>query len=64
MADRNDTPALRAALPAQRFEVVYDNVYDWERGTTAEQVEATRKPCGDRLSGTSSCRAWRPMATG
>jgi nucleoside-diphosphate-sugar epimerase len=29
--------------------VVYDNVYDWHRGTTAAQVEATAKACGDRL---------------
>jgi nucleoside-diphosphate-sugar epimerase len=30
--------------------VVFDNVYDWERGTTAAQVEATVRACGDRLS--------------
>ncbi|MCX6619852.1 MAG: NAD-dependent epimerase/dehydratase family protein [Acidobacteria bacterium] len=29
--------------------VVYDNVYDWDRGTTAAQVEATARFCGDRL---------------
>lgn len=49
VADRNDTPSLHAALAGQRFEVVYDNVYDWHRGTTAAQVEATAKACGDRL---------------
>ena len=38
--DRNDTAAVRAALDGTRFDVVYDNVYDWERGTTAEQVTA------------------------
>lgn len=36
--DRNDVAAVRAALSATRFDVVYDNVYDWERGTTADQV--------------------------
>ena len=41
--------SLQAALTGQRFEVVYDNVYDWQRGTTAAQVEATAKACGDRL---------------
>jgi len=34
----------------RRFDVVFDNVYDWERGTTAAQVEATVRACGDRLS--------------
>ena len=43
MADRNDAESLREALSGRRFEVVYDNAYDWERGTTAAQVEATVK---------------------
>jgi len=30
--------------------VVFDNVYDWERGTTVEQVQATVKACGDRVT--------------
>jgi nucleoside-diphosphate-sugar epimerase len=38
--DRNDIAAVRAALGGTRFDVVYDNVYDWERGTTADQVSA------------------------
>ena len=38
--DRNDTRAVAAALAGTRFDVVYDNVYDWQRGTTAEQVSA------------------------
>ncbi|HJR66810.1 MAG TPA: NAD-dependent epimerase/dehydratase family protein [Gemmatimonadaceae bacterium] len=38
--DRNDVAAVRAALHDTSFDVVYDNVYDWERGTTAEQVSA------------------------
>ena len=49
MADRNDAESLREALSGRRFEVVFDNVYDWERGTTAEQVEATVRACGDRV---------------
>jgi nucleoside-diphosphate-sugar epimerase len=36
--DRNDVDAVRSALKDSRFDVVYDNVYDWQRGTTAEQV--------------------------
>src|ERR1700741_2012105 len=50
MADRNDVVAVRQALATRRFEVVFDNVYDWERGTTAEQVEAAVHAVGDRLT--------------
>ncbi|MGA2594640.1 MAG: SDR family oxidoreductase [Bryobacteraceae bacterium] len=50
VADRNDPQAVREALAGRRFEVVYDNVYDYERGTTAAQVEATVRACGDRVS--------------
>lgn len=49
MADRNDQAQIRAALAGQKFEVVFDNVYDWERGTTAAQVEATALAVGDTL---------------
>ncbi len=49
IVDRNDTPALQTALTGQKFDVVYDNVYDWRRGTTAAQVEATARAAGDRL---------------
>jgi nucleoside-diphosphate-sugar epimerase len=49
LADRNDPQQVRQALEGRRFEVVFDNVYDWERGTTAAQVEATVKAAGDRL---------------
>src|SRR5688572_7103269 len=38
--DRNDIAAVQAALDGTRFDVVYDNVYDWQRGTSAEQVSA------------------------
>jgi 2'-hydroxyisoflavone reductase len=50
VADRNDPEAVRQVLAGRRFDVVYDNVYDWERGTTAAQVEATVRACGDRVS--------------
>jgi nucleoside-diphosphate-sugar epimerase len=43
VADRNDCDQVRRALPASRFDVVFDNVYDWERGTTAAQVEAAAR---------------------
>lgn len=40
-ADRNSSEAVREAIKNQRFDAVYDLAYDWERGTTAAQVEAT-----------------------
>ena len=48
-ADRNSPDAIKAALAGKHFDIVYDNAYDWERGTTAAQVEATARACGDRL---------------
>ena len=38
--DRNDVDAITDKLSGGGFDVVYDNVYDWQRGTTAEQVKA------------------------
>lgn len=49
VADRNDIESFRSAMIGQRFDVVFDNVYDWQRGTTAAQVEATAKAFNDRL---------------
>ncbi len=48
-ADRNNAAAMRAALTGKHFDVVFDNVYDWEQGTTAAQVEATVQACGNNL---------------
>lgn len=45
-ADRNDGEAMKAVLADARFDVVFDNVYDWERGTTAEQVRASALAAG------------------
>jgi len=45
VADRNDLEAVRGALACSNFDVVFDNVYDWERGTTAAQVEASARAC-------------------
>jgi nucleoside-diphosphate-sugar epimerase len=41
VADRNDAGAVRKAIGNLHFDAVYDNAYDWERGTTGAQVEAT-----------------------
>ncbi|HEV1286811.1 MAG TPA: NAD-dependent epimerase/dehydratase family protein, partial [Bryobacteraceae bacterium] len=45
-ADRNDGQAMKAALAGKKFDVVFDNVYDWERGTTAGHVEASVRALG------------------
>lgn len=42
-ADRNSSDSLKEAFAGRFFDVVYDNAYDWEHGTTALQVEATAK---------------------
>ncbi len=47
--DRNDTDAIRAVMREGRYDLVFDNVYDWQRGTTADQVEAAASSCGDSL---------------
>ena len=49
VADRNDAQAVRSALAGKNFDVVFDNVYDWERGTTAGHVEATVRAAGNNL---------------
>jgi 2'-hydroxyisoflavone reductase len=50
IADRNDPEAVKSALAGKKFSIVFDNVYDWERGTTAAQVEATvRAAAGNHL---------------
>ena len=48
-ADRNDGQAMKAALAGKKFDIIFDNVYDWERGTTAGHVESTVRA----LSGSS-----------
>ena len=42
-ADRNDAESMKSALAGKTFDIVYDNVYDLERGTTAAQVENTAR---------------------
>lgn len=41
--DRNDVNAVRAAFSGEAFDEVYDNVYDWQRGTSAGQVVAAAR---------------------
>ncbi len=49
VADRNDPKAMKAALAGKSFDVVFDNVYDWERGTTAAHVEGTARAVDGNL---------------
>jgi 2'-hydroxyisoflavone reductase len=49
IADRNNGPAMKSALAGTSFDVVFDNVYDWERGTTASHVEATVRALSNHL---------------
>jgi 2'-hydroxyisoflavone reductase len=49
-ADRGDLDAIDRLLGREKFEVVFDYAYDWEKGTTAEQVEAAaRSASGEHL---------------
>ncbi len=48
-ADRNDPESLKSALTGHSFDAVFDNVYDWEHGTSAAQVEATTQLVGNHL---------------
>jgi nucleoside-diphosphate-sugar epimerase len=41
VADRNDVLSVKQVIGTTRFDAVYDLAYDWERGTSAAQVEGT-----------------------
>lgn len=47
--DRNDAAAVQAALSGRPFDVVFDNVYDWQRGTPADRVSAAARATGHGL---------------
>jgi 2'-hydroxyisoflavone reductase len=49
VADRNDPKAMKSALAGKSFDVVFDHVYDWERGTTAAHVESTARAISGNL---------------
>jgi nucleoside-diphosphate-sugar epimerase len=48
-ADRSDLATMSRMLREGRFDEVFDVAYDWEKGTTAAQVEAAARSCGDTL---------------
>lgn len=49
MADRNDSQAMKSALAGKSFDIVFDNVYDWDRGTSASNIEGTVRAVGSNL---------------
>lgn len=61
--DRNDVAAVQTALAGTRFDVVYDMVFDWQRGTSAAQVSAAAIAANNGLRRyvfTSSVAVYRP----
>jgi 2'-hydroxyisoflavone reductase len=48
-AERADLATIERVISDGRFDAVYDFVYDWEKGTTAEQVAAAARSCQDGL---------------
>jgi 2'-hydroxyisoflavone reductase len=48
-ADRADLERVAALVRDEPFDVVFDFAYDWQRGTTAEQVEGLARVCHDAL---------------
>jgi 2'-hydroxyisoflavone reductase len=42
-ADRNDVDQVRRAVQGKSFDAVFDNAYDWERGTPAQVVDGTAR---------------------
>jgi len=58
VADRNDPAAVRPSLAGTHFDIVFDNVYDWERGTTARMWRPRRRLAATGCGATFSCPAW------
>jgi 2'-hydroxyisoflavone reductase len=48
-ADRADLTAVSRVMRDGRFDAVFDVAYDWEKGTTPDQVEAAARACGHEL---------------
>ncbi len=48
-ADRSDLGAIVRLLDRERFDAIFDTAYDWEKGTTPEQVEAAARAANRSL---------------
>ena len=62
-ADRADIATVSRVLRDGRFEAVFDIAYDWQKGTTPEQVEQAARACGGELRRyvfMSSVAAYKP----
>ena len=62
-ADRRDIARVTDILARERADAVFDLAYDWQHGTTADQVEAVARAGGDRLQRyvfMSSLAAYQP----
>jgi len=49
-ADRNVVASVKAAVAGKSFDVVFDNAYDWERGTPPDVVEETARMFNGQIS--------------
>ncbi|MEX2262067.1 MAG: SDR family oxidoreductase [Bryobacteraceae bacterium] len=49
VADRNDPEQVARVVRGRGFDVVFDNVYDWDRGTTSAQVYGAALALQNRL---------------
>ena len=48
-ADRADLAAVTRILRDGRYDAIFDVAYDWEKGTTPNQVEGAARACGNGL---------------
>ena len=48
-ADRRDVANMSALIGRERADAVFDLAYDWQHGTTPDQVEAVARACGEQL---------------
>jgi 2'-hydroxyisoflavone reductase len=48
-ADRGDTAAMQRVLGEGKYDAIFDLVYDWQKGTTAAEVEAAARAAGDQV---------------
>lgn len=62
-ADRRDLAKVAAVLAGEAIDAVIDLAYDWQHGTTADEVQGLARACGDRVQRyvfMSSVAAYQP----
>jgi nucleoside-diphosphate-sugar epimerase len=50
VGDRNEVASVKKAVSDTRYDVVFDNAYDWDHGTAGSQVEATAQIFDGKIS--------------